>query len=283
MAGEVIGGPVGGMAGSAMGAYAGKQLAQQIDKKAGVGKRGSGVSKGQLTYGVLGDKYINSHANKDYQGDIYMGSGDAFHGGKNTPDLGRYAVSGFKIIGKKLAGHGFGLVGEKKKRGRPKKITDMIHIDSHNAKGDVNGEGFSPQKFGERFTDAYIKGTKNEMKGKMGGILGGQGLYDKLTLQDIEHIEKLKKEHALMSGIKDKNKVKHLKSESERLERELEQMGEKGGKKVKMSGIKGRGAVVPPSEIKPIAVKKARGAGFKKGSQEAKDHMAKIRASRGKK
>jgi hypothetical protein len=34
------------------------------------------------------------------------------------------------------------------------------------------------------------------------------------------------------------------------------------------------------SEIKPVGMKKPRGMGFKKGSQEAKDHMARIRAMR---
>lgn len=216
--------------------------------------------------------------------------------------MGSYAGDQLAQYTDKKVGVGKRGSGIKKPRGRPKKekMMDMIHIDidSHNAKRDSRGEG----------------------------------LYDKLTLQDIEHIEKLKKEHALLSGIKDKNKVKHLKSEAERLERELEQMGEKGGKKVKRTGIKGRGGMTPlralkifgttadaiynspakdikpklmkmrgetsdlrgegigplegmnpavmPSDAKPLAVKKARGAGFKKGSQEAKDHMAKIRAMR---
>ena len=44
--------------------------------------------------------------------------------------------------------------------------------------------------------------------------------------------------------------------------------------------LEGMNPAVMPSDVRPLAIKKARGAGFKKGSQEAKDHMAKIRAMR---
>ena len=214
--------------------------------------------------------------------------------------MGSYAGDQLARQVDKQAGVGRRGSGIKKPRGRPRKEPmDSIHIDidSHNAKRDSRGEG----------------------------------LYDKLTLQDIEHIEKLKKEHALLSGIKDKNKVKHLKSEAKRLEYELEQIGEHSLVKSKRSGIKGRGMTplralkifgttadaiynspakdikpklmkmrgdtsdlrgkgigpleamnpaVMPSEIKPLAVKKARGAGFKKGSQEAIEWGRKMREAR---
>ena len=166
------GGPVGGLA---RGAY--------------LDAHGRGISNEQLKYGYLGDKYVNSKANKDYDGDVYKGSGDEFHGGKNVPDLGRYAVSGAKAIGKMLSGKPI------RGRGRPKKIQDggdLVHIDI---------------------------GSHNE------SVKGG------LIRKDMS------------------------------------------------------ATVMPPDAIsqdaiRPIGMPKPRGMGFKKGSQEAKDHMARIRAMR---
>ena len=125
--------------------------------------------------------------------------------------------------------------------------------------------------------------------------LMGSGMYDSLTLQDVQKMDALQKEHKLRSGHKDHQTKQHLKLELDRLKRETA-----GLSKVKISrkGIKGRGVMdlIKPkdmsaavmkepvarlqSEIKPIGMKKPRGMGFAKGSQAAKDHMARIRAMR---
>ena len=179
-----------------------------------------------------------------------------------------------------------------------------------------------------------------------GGSMG-YGLLDNLTLEDVEKLHKLEKEHELRSGKKNATKIKMLKMEADRLKRDLdmsapklsrskslrgrgvkkalsifargsdavlnsgaEDMTTKMKKLVKGQGIEPLRAMEPavmPTEIKPVAMrkpiglsesvvskkpiglsesvvsKKPRGAGFVKGSQEAKDHMAKIRAMRVKK
>ena len=121
-----------------------------------------------------------------------------------------------------------------------------------------------------------VDGTKNEMRGGVGGILGGKyanGDFGNAPTQDASYGKGFSPTKMVNRGI---------------------MLSKKGGP---VGGLArgayldahGQGvmkpAVMPISEdaIRPIGMPKPRGMGFKKGSQEAKDHMAKIRAMRSKK
>jgi len=271
LAGMATGG-LGGVAGSAAGAKLGKEyLAPELHKLTGAGMVGGihGIRGGKIKkkdvekfFRDIGKKVVGKKAEKKIEeyGEKAGKYITAKKGGLAT-DLIDYGVpaataavlgglAGVASGGNPIAGVAGSAAGSKlgkeviakelhkatgagvKKRGRPPKHKggDLIHIDigSHNAKGDIEGEGVKKRR-GRR--------SKNT------------------SLEDL--IEN---------------------------NREKEQREFKDALRIMASDInKEKRATPPPKYSKPLGSGISGCGKFKKGSQEAKDHMARIRAMKGKK
>lgn len=316
VAGEIVGGPAGGVAGSMLGTYAGDKLAGQVDKSGHMDTRGDKMKAigGSLRGRGMYDNLTMEDMHKIKAMNKEMELRESHHK-RNVKTIAKaeearrkremkQAIKDAKEEAKRAKVHGRGLIDEPLMS--QLQASPALQAEIKRKRGRPAGSGFSPTKMVNRgimlskkggpvgglargaYLDAQGKGVMDLIKPKdkySGDVyLGnarqsgayqagmGQGNADRLAVSGVMATAKKIRGRGRPKKIQDGGDLVHIDigSHNESV---------KGGLIRKdMSAT-----VMPPDAIsqdaiRPIGMPKPRGLGFKKGSQEAKDHMARIRA-----